>query len=154
VGIRGCSRGIWCQKRLRLSWKVDECKPCRRTAGTAPRGCTAAPSPRARYIMLTISSHKLKPFVYGLKTDIVLAWIGATSSDTAIRCTRPRLLRRMTSDEGATLPSCIEPYHHLQRPGPANRVLQSFPVQLGLRHFRRLEGHLTWVVSATNWPHT
>jgi len=26
-GIRGCTGCIWCQKRLKLSCKVDECKP-------------------------------------------------------------------------------------------------------------------------------
>jgi len=26
-GIKGCSRCIWCQNQLRLSWEMDECKP-------------------------------------------------------------------------------------------------------------------------------
>jgi len=47
----GCLGCIWCQKRLRLSWKVDECKPMlhgvsagarrgavRRGAGGVPHG--------------------------------------------------------------------------------------------------------------------
>jgi len=40
MGIRGCAGCMLCQKRLRLSWKVDECKPL-------PRGRrrTDAPSP-------------------------------------------------------------------------------------------------------------
>jgi len=37
--IRGCLEFIMCQKRLRLSWKVDECEPL---PTTRPKASTPA----------------------------------------------------------------------------------------------------------------
>ena len=57
---RGCSGCILCQKRLRLRWKVDECKPL--VEGAAPRaGPRRDPGhARGRAVQVDLMKHMLK----------------------------------------------------------------------------------------------
>ena len=59
-GVGGCLGCVLCQKRLSLSWEVDECKPLPPTGSTSPVPGTSPPASRTGNAMLATSQDVVK----------------------------------------------------------------------------------------------
>jgi len=72
-GIKGCLGCILCQKRLRLSRKVDDCKPLPWTAGPPPPACPPrAPPPASPGAHPPAPASNATPPV--IHVSVVIAW--------------------------------------------------------------------------------